>query len=126
MFVACSKGAGRFQSDNGNGRLDTSAETAGFFATRGARTHLIMPTVVKGARTPEIPEDDKTPPADLDDGGGGNGNGRGGNGAQPTAMDELRREYVAMLMDLLRVKAQAGESDPDLMERIEKLLSLNT
>ena len=84
-----------------------------------------MPTVVKSAHTPESPEGVRAP-ADTGDGGSGHGGGSGGgNDTPPSAMNDLRREYVAMLMDLLRVKAQAGESDPDLMGRIEKLLALN-
>ena len=106
--------------------LMDSADAAGFFATRGARTHLILPTVARGTNQPDSRENEpEYPPADLGGTGGSGGDSGRGNGSQPTGMDDLRREYVSMLMDLLREKAKSGESDPDLMERIEKLLALN-
>lgn len=50
--------------------LMESAETAGFFATRGARTHLIIPSI---GRTP-------TPPAKDEKNGSGGDNGAGAGG----------------------------------------------
>jgi hypothetical protein len=106
--------------------LMDSAETAGFFATRnGARTHLIMPAIRAGtnARPPEGAEE----PGGGGGGGGDTGGGGSddGGGGSVSGLDELRREYVAMLMEMLREKAKNGEPDLDLMERIEKLLALN-
>jgi hypothetical protein len=107
--------------------LNESAEFSKFLASRGGRTFLIMPTVTR----PEVERGTETEPetrtSSLEHGGGSSGGSGGerGNGSQPTAMDDLRREYVALLMDLFREKAKAGETDPDLMERIEKLLALN-
>jgi hypothetical protein len=111
--------------------LMESAETAGFFETRaGARTHLIIPTITKGAATP--PADAETPPAFGGGNSGGNGGGTDTQGDKiqtPTtikveagSLSNVKARYVESLIKLFEAKAEKGELDEALMSRIEKLL----
>lgn len=104
--------------------LMDSAEDARFFATRGTRTHLIIPQT--SVRPPE-PNGHATPPTSTGDGGtGGPGDGSGVGAATTTKpTGDLRSAYVATLIDMLREKAKNGDVDSDLMARIEKLLAIN-
>lgn len=96
--------------------LMDSADTAGFFRTKGSRTQLIIP----GA-----PPSPPTKPGDeIKEKGGGNG---GSLPPQPPkSPEDLRNEYVGTLIELLREKGRNGDIDQELMDRIEKLLSLNS
>ncbi len=111
--------------------LMDSADTAGFFATRGSRSHLIMPAVVPTVTPPVDDAVQRREPDDVKRGGGGGGGDDGGhNGRTPPpavkTREELQNEYVSTLIELLRNKsALGGEIDADLMARIEKLLALN-
>lgn len=113
------------RTDNAYRALMQSAEQAGFFEVKGSRTQLIMPSVPTGM--PRQP-----PPADsgsLDSSRSQHSGGGGGDDGRPTpppakTSDELKNEYVAALIGLLRDKGSAGDVDAALMERIEKLLGL--
>jgi len=102
--------------------LMSSAEDAGFFATRGSRTHLIMPAVAPAALPPErsTEDTDNSTEADVHGGGGGGNNYI----PPPQSREELQNSYVATLIELLREKGKQGEVDAELMTRIEKLLAL--
>lgn len=95
--------------------LMDSAELAGFFATRGAPTHLILPrarssdarvTAAQGAEDEPRAEDDAR---------------SAHNPAPAASRDDLQNLYVSALIDMLR---QKGEPDPELMGKIESLLGL--
>ncbi len=111
------------------GRIDeahrafmTSADTAGFFEVRGSKTQLIMPMVQSGPPKPKpAPGDEaeETEESLSETGGGGGGTPPRG----PRTTDELRGEYIAALIGLLRDKGAQGEINDALMERIEKLLA---
>jgi len=96
-----------------------SAETAGFFETRGSKTQLIIPNF----KAP-LP---KTKPLEgkgiTDDSGSGND-----EPPPPPAKsrDDLQNEYIATLIQMLRDKSKEGEKDKELMETIERLLNLKT
>ena len=109
--------------------LMASAEDAGFFATRGSRTHLIMPAITSGRAgvSGETPRED----ADSGKGGGsGGGHDNGGDGSNgfkapfqvvKMTTEELKSSYIAALIGLLRDKGP----EPELMTRIEKLLGVD-
>ena len=100
--------------------LMESADQAGLFKTRGAKTQLIMPQITRSAAPAQVTKEENG------DGGRG-GDGQGSGGARPPApqtQDDLRGAYVSTLIEMLREKGKKGESDPDLMERIEKLLAM--
>jgi hypothetical protein len=107
------------------GRIDeayrafvSSADTAGFFEIRGSKTQLIMPMVPAG-----LPRGAVSPvEADEEDGTSTFSGGGGGNGTPPKPPSDLRSEYIAALIGLLRDKGAKGEVDEALMARIEKLL----
>jgi hypothetical protein len=122
-----------------SGRVDTalrslqeSAETAGFFETRmGARTHLILPQIQSMSPRPPAPspEDGRQ----RDDGGGGGNDGGGGSGDPPPpagqppsskTLNDVKAEYVSMLIKTLEGRSKDGEMDEKLMERIERLLGV--
>lgn len=104
--------------------LMDSADQAGFFATRGAKTHLIMP-VVKSAQ-PEDRKEEETPKDQAAlGGGGGNGRNEGTFRGASKSRQDLQNEYVSTLIAMLRAKAESGEVDTELMSRIEKLLALS-
>jgi hypothetical protein len=118
--------------------FNESADQAGFYATRGNRTQLIIPRL-GGAATMERTVTDnafggdssvKTEAPDLGGGDGprdGEGPGTGGQrprqaqGSAPRSTEELKGLYVSALIDMLRAK---NEPDPDLMRKIEELLGL--
>lgn len=84
---------------------------------RGARTHLIIPTVQPVQPQPQTDEgvkskrDDSSPPPPL---------------SPPPSQDQLKAKYVATLIDLVREKtAKTGDVDIDLLNRIERLLALS-
>ena len=101
--------------------LIASAETAGFFETRGSRTQLIMPSLVAAPRTIPTVDLDAEDAPQL---GGGGGSGGTIPPVIPRGADDLKNEYVAALIGLLRDRGAKGEVDADLMARIEKLLGL--
>lgn len=101
--------------------LMDSAEVAGYFITRNARTHLIIPQIAQQPRpaAPLAPSD--PPPAPLN----GNGSGDGGptpltGRTQPT--DDPARTYLAAMIEVWRAKSLTGDNDTALQERIEKWL----
>jgi hypothetical protein len=115
--------------DDAYRNLLASAETAGFFAAKmGARTHLIMPMILPvppGVGAASIPQ-----PAPLADFGGG-----GGDPPPPppppappsgSQTDDPRAKYVAALIKAFEEKASGGELDEKLMERIERLLGVES
>jgi hypothetical protein len=102
--------------------LMDSAEEAGFFATRGTRTHLIVPTIQKGGSAPGLalvaPQADADSPERI----------------TPTSADApvattvmnmhaVKAKYANVLIDLMQERAKStGQIDEELMSRIEKLL----
>jgi hypothetical protein len=115
------------------GSLIKSADQAGFFATRGTKTQLILPRIDQvigglqgGPRADEdLDEDGEGNGLDAGRGdrGGGGATGaageRGGAARQPASMDDLKARYISTLIEMLNKKA---EPDPDLMAKIEDLL----
>lgn len=107
--------------------LMNSAETAGFFATRGSRTHLIMPVVQREAPHHDEEQEEEQPDEHVHHGGGG---GNGHSGDEPpkppasASLDQLRADYVGTLITLLREQAKDGVPDAALMARIEALLGI--
>ena len=107
--------------------LFDSAQTAGFFNTRGNRSQLILPVVRFAAKSEPIK-----------DGGSGSGGGNGGTGAgdgqggdggrhtpsQTKTRDDLQNDYIGTLIEVLREKSKTGTMDDELMDRIERLLAL--
>jgi len=125
--------------------LIESADTAGFFETRaGARTHLILPTINKGAATvaQQMSPDAQTGGGDGGGGDGGDGGGRdvpgsagglsgqisggragsGDSGRPPSGIEGAKARYIQALINVLEEKGKTGELDEALMGRIEKLL----
>ncbi len=105
--------------------LMTSADAAGMFETRnGAPTHLIIPTIAAPA-----PEDN--PPAGGVGVGQRDGRGGKGGGAPPLhggvsqGLEEVKARYLETLIKLFEAKAEQGDIDDKLMERIERLLGVN-
>lgn len=105
--------------------LMDSADTAGFFTTRAAKTHLILPPMQQPPAAPKAPEQNvEQEERETTETGGGGGSG-GNQPPKPPAIaksaEDLKATYVAALIDILREKGP----DADLMERIEKLLGVN-
>jgi len=106
--------------------LMESAESAGFFETRGARTHLIMPPLkpvspAPGPTVHETTEDSNK----LGGGGSGDGGGTGGsNQTRTLTLDAVKARYVQTLINVLEEKGKEGPLDEALMTRIEKLLEI--
>jgi hypothetical protein len=101
--------------------LMDSAEVAGYFMTRNARTHLIIPQIAQQPRPANPPAPSDTPPAPL------NGNGSGDGGLTPPAgrtqsTDDPAKTYLAAMIEVWREKSLKGETDTALQERIEKWL----
>jgi hypothetical protein len=98
-----------------------SADTAGFFTTRGSRTHLILPALPQVA-----PQVEESEPDDSDGTRIGNGGGGGGQlpPREPPTREELQNEYIATLIGLLKEQGQQGDVNAELMARIEKLLEM--
>lgn len=104
--------------------LMDSAQDAGFFDTRGSRTHLIMPSV---QAAPPMASYHDSQAAEVAHGGGGSGSEisnplPGGLKLPPTNLDAVKARYVQALINALEEKSKKGELDSDLMARIEKLL----
>jgi len=111
-----------------------SAEYAGFFATRGARTHLVIPAFSPQQPADQIRKPDEGNANDKDDrdssgggSGGGDDGGSGGDGQsnqfKPSAtLEEMKAKYLNSLITLLEAKSAKGDVDEKLMERIERLL----
>ena len=105
--------------------LMNSAETAGFFAVRGSRTHLILPVAQEQAAPEEEHAHEEESPPNEKPGGGGDEPPE--NNKPPTAasIEQLRIEYIQMLMAMLRTQVQEGQQpDATLMARIEALLGI--
>ena len=106
--------------------LMSSAEDAGFFATRGNRTHLILP-VISSAPGSSSSNESREEEEELPSGGGTGGDGRPPSGPPtppaPTSAEQVRLEYVRKLISLLGAD---GSDQNTLMERIEKLLQAET
>jgi hypothetical protein len=98
--------------------LMDSADQAGFFQTKGSRSQLIIPNI-GGARP--APAQPAKPDANGGSGGGDDGGPSEPPPAQTRTKADLQTEYVSTLIELLR---QKGEPDPDLMQKIEKLLGM--
>jgi hypothetical protein len=104
--------------------LMESAESAGFFETRGARTHLIMPPLQPVSTPTGLPTDSETREGSNKP-GGGSGDGVGGSGQTRTlTLDAVKARYVQTLINVLEEKGKQGELDEALMTRIEKLLEI--
>ncbi|HUF52492.1 MAG TPA: hypothetical protein VMR52_01810 [Dehalococcoidia bacterium] len=102
--------------------LMESADAAGFFSTRGSRSQLIIPTIVQPSVDSDPPPADDPDESDL--GGGGSDDEPPDKRSRTLSMDQLKGQYVATLIDLLREKGRSGEFDASLAERIEKLLAI--
>lgn len=98
--------------------LIESADTAGFFATRGTRTHLIVPQMSQGRAQVETQEEAPVP---VFGGGGGGGSGLPPQ-QPPQSAEQVKLEYVRKLISLLG--SDAVDQD-QLMTRIERLLATN-
>lgn len=113
--------------------LMDSAQDAGFFDTRGSRTHLIMPTVTLPPQA-NLPDDGDAAALIALAMGGADGGGRGSippgsAGAGKTSisaitpsLDSVKARYVQALINVLEEKGKSGDLDEELMARIEKLL----
>jgi len=95
--------------------LIDSADLAGFFSTRGTKTHLIMPAVRKGIATPPLGTDDKK------DGSGGGASPPPPPPPSETSAEQVRFEYVRKLVSML--DSDTVENKQELMDRIERLLN---
>ncbi len=110
--------------------LMLSAEAAGFFETRaGARTHLIIPTINKGAIPPMSPISPNENLATPELGGGSGSSGSGGDnsgspGQVAPTLEIVKARYIQTLITTLEEKGKKGELDEALMTRIEKLLEI--
>lgn len=110
--------------------LMDSAQDAGFFSTRGARTHLIMPPLQVAPPPPPPPaaSDDGFEDSSGGSGGGGGDNfdGGGGDSGKPaqllTNLGAVKARYIQTLINVLEEKGKSGDLDEALMSRIEKLL----
>ncbi|SRR6266545_1116801 len=132
-FLRTRYGLNSRQSDEAYRTLIESADTAGFFTTRNARTHLIIPQISQPTRpSTRIDEDSRGSDAVGEPVSAG-GSGDGGNegpisrmapfvAAQPTDMASVRAAYVSALIEVLKERSKEGELDDKLMERIERLL----
>jgi hypothetical protein len=87
-----------------------SADQAGFFATRGTRTHLIKPTIHKN-------EDGSA----GDQGGGGGGDETPPPPIVPVSDEYIRQQYILKLISML--DSDKVEDKNELMQRIENLLA---
>ena len=99
--------------------LMESADTAGFFATKsGVRTHLILPLMQPIPRTGVTPSPDEKNKDEF----GGSGNG--GQPPKPPQSDigDAKAKYLSALIKLFEDKAEKGDLDEKLMERIERLI----
>lgn len=112
-----------------------SAETAGFFATRaGAKTHLIVPMNYGGATapTPSTPEPQQESPEFPQSGNAASSPPIAAPAAAfapapapvTTALADVKAQYLSTLVKALEAKAEKGEMDEKLMERIERLLGV--
>lgn len=123
-------GLGARQADDAYRSLMDSAEAAGFFRTRNARTHLIVPQVGSAGRSSFTPpgdtSDDESPTPTATAGAGDGGGTRRVQSVQPAISDlqAVKATYLTTLIEMLKEKtAKSGEMDLALMERIEKLLN---
>jgi hypothetical protein len=91
--------------------LMESADQAGFFSTRAARTHLIVPAI----RKPPIPQEQETA-----DSTGLEGRGGPPKPPVPIHQDQVKLEYIRKLIGLLDSESEIDKKE--LMERIERLL----
>jgi hypothetical protein len=96
--------------------LIDSAEQAGFFAARAGKTQLIIPTIPRPTDTPIGTQQETV--EDVD------GRGEDPPPPPPLTEEDLRNQYVATLIEIVREKGKKGEVDLDLMARIEKLLNI--
>lgn len=115
-----------------------SADQAGFFSTRGARTHLVIPSIAsQPASNPNRKVEDETGGDESDLGGGGGGGGDSGDGGgddrngrqnpeRPSILlQDVKAKYLNSLIAVFEKKTANGEIDEKLMERIERLLGGN-
>ena len=114
-----------------------SAEQAGFFSTRGARSHLVKPTSRAPQTAGSAEATDVAGEAQGDFGGGRGGSGGGGRGggsgsggwpqtpAVAGTMHEVRAEYVRQLIAMLGEEEERAERVL-LMARIERLVGEST
>ena len=100
-----------------------SADVAGFFSTRQARTHLILPQLQERAVEPDVsdhgPDEGGTSGTNGDDGGDGTG-----GGPPAVTREALQNDYIAILLDAFKKKLVEGELDEALGAKIEKLVGL--
>ncbi|MDE0669081.1 MAG: hypothetical protein OXI48_08655, partial [bacterium] len=107
--------------------LMDSAEQAGFFATRGSKTHLIMPAFHAAE---DVAAQDSTP-SDRGGGGpsgGGEGSSSGGEvpptvSAPPEAPSFNGRDaYLSALINVFEARGKEGDIQDLLMKKIEDLI----
>lgn len=98
--------------------LMDSADQAGFFATRGTKTHLIIPTAAKqpALATANI----ESAMGELTERRFGGGRDDGTPPPKPTDPDQVKLEYVRKLIALLDSNTEVDRKE--LMDRIERLL----
>lgn len=118
-------GLGPAQAAEAHRALMESADTAGFFLTRGKRTHLIMPQF----QTPPPPAPAEREEGEVEGERSFGDRGRGGGGTtppptRPQNREELQNIFIAAMIEVWREKERKGESDPELRGRIEQLLAL--
>lgn len=99
--------------------LMESAEQAQFFATRGSRTHLIMPSVTI-QRKPEDTSDGVASDPNLG-GGGGDGKPPAPPSHVSAAKEEMRMKYVDKLFGMIDTTEDKAEKK-ELLDRIEQFL----
>lgn len=109
--------------------LMDSAEDAGFFSTRGARTHLIMPLIQPVNAPPQNEVQEEIETGGASEAGMGS-SGEVSAGAQESksasTIEAAKARYLEALISTLEEKGKSGELDTGLMERIEKLLGVSS
>jgi len=106
--------------------LMDSADQAKFFATRGTRTHLIVPQLSGTASQGATDEGTGTPIPPTT--AGGNGGTTTGPTIRTAAADSdvlkaAKAGYVNTLVEMLKEHSRGGQPDSDLMDRIERVLN---
>lgn len=103
----------------------SSAEKAGFFETRGAKTHLIVPSYSNTNYPINPPVLPPHPPMEVNEPPDPGDQIPPRTTQASPSLDDFKAKYFESLMKLFDAKAEKGEFDEKLTERIERLLGLS-